>query len=115
MAPASGLLFLECAEGNAPHFTFDPSAQPSQCADIELPTPLITVFDPAFRYPRNLKIALGADARLPWGLVGTVDLLYTRGVNQLAERDLNLLPPSGVRLRRQSPVRGTSSVPAPRS
>jgi len=91
-----GLLFLQCAEGNAPRFALDPSAQPSQCADIELPTPLITVFDPAFRYPRNLKIALGADARLPWRLVGTVDLLYTRGVNQFAERDLNLLPPSGI-------------------
>jgi hypothetical protein len=91
-----GLLFLECAFENVPRFTLDPSAQPSQCADIELPTPLITVFDPAFRYPRNLKIALGADTRLPWGLVGTVDLLYTRGVNQFAVRDLNLSPPSGV-------------------
>lgn len=91
-----GLLRMECAEGNAPQFTLDPAAQPSQCADIELPTALITVFDPTFRFPRNLKIAIGADSRLPWGLVGTVDLLYTRGVNQFAERDLNLLPPSGV-------------------
>jgi carboxypeptidase family protein/TonB-dependent receptor-like protein len=91
-----GLLFLDCNEGNAPPFTLDESAQPSQCADLELPTPVITVFDPAFRYPRNLKIALGADSRLPWGLVGTVDLLYTRSVDQFAERDLNLLPPSGV-------------------
>jgi hypothetical protein len=89
-------LFLECGEGNAPDLTLDPSAQPTQCADVNLPTPLITVFDPAFRYPRNLKLALGADQRLPWGMVGTVDLLYTRGVNQFAERDLNLLPPSGI-------------------
>ncbi|HEX5963424.1 MAG TPA: TonB-dependent receptor, partial [Gemmatimonadales bacterium] len=92
----TGLLFLQCAEGNVPRFTLDPSAQPSQCADIEQPTPLITVFDPGFRYPRNLKVAFGADARLPWELVGTVDLLYTRGVNQFTVRDLNLLPPSGV-------------------
>ncbi len=91
-----GLLYMECAEGNAPQFTLNPAAQPSQCADIEVPTALITVFDPAFRFPRNLKLAFGADSRLPWGLVGTLDLLYTRGVNQFAERDLNLLPPSGV-------------------
>ena len=29
-------------------------------------------------------------------MVGTVDFLYTRGVNQFAERDLNLMPPSGI-------------------
>jgi hypothetical protein len=91
-----GLLFMKCDEANAPPFTLDRSAQPTQCADAELPTALVTVFDPAFRFPRNLKLALGADSRLPWGMVGTVDLLYTRGVNQFAERDLNLLPPSGV-------------------
>ncbi len=90
-----GLLFLECAEGNVPRFTLDPTAEPTQCADIEPPTALITVFDPRFRFPRNLKVALGADSRLPAGLVGTVDFLYTRGVNQFAERDLNLGPPTG--------------------
>lgn len=89
-----GLLYLACDGENIPAFTLDEAAQPTQCADIERPTPVITVFDPAFRYPRNLKIALGADQRLPWAMVGTVDLLYTRGVNQFAERDLNLLPPS---------------------
>jgi hypothetical protein len=91
-----GTLYLACDAENIPVFTLDESAQPTQCADLELPTPVITVFDPAFRYPRNLKIALGADQRLPWEMVGTVDLLYTRGVNQFAERDLNLLPPSAV-------------------
>jgi hypothetical protein len=91
-----GQLLLRCDDGNAPVFTLDPAAQPSQCADVELPKPLITVFDPTFRYPRNLKVTVGADALLGWGIVGTVDLLYTRGVNQFAERDLNLQPPSGV-------------------
>jgi hypothetical protein len=91
-----GLLYLACDAENIPAFTLDESAQPTQCADITLPTPVITVFDPDFRFPQNLKIALGTDARLPWGLLGTVDLLYTRGVNQFAVRDLNLLAPSGV-------------------
>jgi outer membrane receptor protein involved in Fe transport len=91
-----GLLYLACDGDNIPAFTLDESAQPTQCADIEVPAPVITVFDPAFRYPRNLKIALGADKQLPWSMVGTVDLLYTRGINQFAERDLNLMPPSGI-------------------
>jgi hypothetical protein len=95
-----GLLSLVCsrADGNVPAFTLDETAQPSQCADIELPIPQVTVFNPGFRYPRNLKVSLGADARLAGGWVGTVDLLYTQGVNQFAQRDLNLLPPSATAL-----------------
>ncbi len=92
----TAMLFLQCLEGNAPAFNLDPSVRPSQCADTELPLQVISVFDPAFRFPQNLKISLGADARLGWGLLGTVDLLYTRGVNQFAVRDLNLSPPTGI-------------------
>jgi hypothetical protein len=91
-----GFLFLQCLAGNVPAFALDPSAQPAQCAEIALPTPAITVFDPAFRFPRNLKVSLGADQRFLGDMIATVDLLYTRGVNQFAERDLNLLPASGI-------------------
>ena len=56
----------------------------------------VSVFDPEFRFPRTSKVALGADHRLPWGLVGTMDLLFSRGVNQLDLRELNLVPPSAV-------------------
>jgi hypothetical protein len=53
------------------------------------------VFDPEFRFPRSLKIAVGVDHRLPWGLVGTLDLLYSRTVNQFDLRELNLEGPVG--------------------
>jgi hypothetical protein len=90
------LLFLQCfGPDQVPAFTLDPAGQPGQCGNGELPIPEITVFDPAFRYPRDLRVSLGVDQRLPWGLVGTVDLLYVRGVNSVALRDVNLLPASG--------------------
>ena len=53
----------------------------------------VSVFDRGFRFPRTLKIAIGADHRLRWGIVGTVDLLYSQAVNQLDLRELNLAPP----------------------
>ena len=85
---------LFCAGDNVPAFTLqDP--QPTECASESQPTPVITVFDPSFRFTQNLKISLGFDQRLPWNVVGTVDLLYTRGINQFGLRDLNLLPPTG--------------------
>jgi hypothetical protein len=88
-------LRLVCVGDATPAFTLDPSAQPTQCGGLEQGIPVIAYFDPKFRSPRSLKIALGGDQRLPWGVVGTVDLLYTRGVAQFEERDVNLIPPSG--------------------
>ena len=49
-------------------------------------------FNPAFRFPRNFRVALGGDLRLPGGVVGTFDLLYVRGVNQYYVTDINLVP-----------------------
>jgi hypothetical protein len=50
----------------------------------------IVYFDHNFRFPQTLRAALGADKRLPWGMVGTVDLLYTRTLNQFYLNDVNL-------------------------
>jgi outer membrane receptor protein involved in Fe transport len=88
---------LLCTENDVPAFTIDPANQPTTCAGGDLSSPpLVNVFDPAFRFPRNLKIAIGADHRLPWGIVGTIDLLYTRATDQYDLVDLNLRPPAAV-------------------
>ena len=55
----------------------------------------LNYFDPEFRFPRTLKLAVGADLLLPGGVVGTVDLLYTRGVNTFQVVDVNLNGPLG--------------------
>lgn len=86
---------LQCAGNQVPALTLDPASQPAQCANADPPRPSLTVFDPRFRYPRDLKLTLGADVALPWGLLATADLLFTAGVNQFAERDLNLGSPVG--------------------
>jgi outer membrane receptor protein involved in Fe transport len=89
---------LSCiGEGAVPAFTLDPENQPTTCAGGAIhPVPLVNLFDPGFRFPRNLKVALGADHRLPWNLVGTIDVLYTRAINQYDLLDLNLQPPMAV-------------------
>jgi hypothetical protein len=89
-------LQLTCSGETTPDFTLDPARQPTQCDGVEEPVPDVAYFDPKFRFPRSLKLALGIDRRLPWGVVGTVDVLYVRGVDQFAVRDVNLLPPVGI-------------------
>lgn len=88
-------LFLNCAFADVPAFTsLDPADQPAACASGATGLPQVSVFDPSFRFPRNLRLSLGADVRLPWNTVGSVDLLYIRGVNQLDLTDVNLAPPA---------------------
>ena len=89
-------VFVDCDSTNVPAFTRDVHRQPTTCAaggDLSPVAGPVNVFDPGFRFPRALKVAVGADHRLPWGFVGTVDLLFSRAVNQLDLRDLNLTAP----------------------
>jgi hypothetical protein len=92
-------LRVDCDSTNVPRFTTDVERQPVACAESGRVSPVagpVSTFDPEFRYPRSLKMALGADHRLPWSLVGTIDLLYSQGVNQFDLRELNLAPPVSV-------------------
>jgi hypothetical protein len=87
---------IDCSRDVVPAFTLDPADQPTACAEPSPPFPVVNYFNPAFRFPRNLKVAIGADHLLPGGVVGTLDFLYTRGVNGFHVVDVNLVGQSGV-------------------
>ena len=80
--------------GIVPAFTVDPANQPTTCANgsgaaSARPSPSYFVDD--FKFPQTFRISLGADHRLPYGIVGTVDFLYAKNVNQLYVQDANLV------------------------
>jgi outer membrane receptor protein involved in Fe transport len=89
-------LTCQRGRGSMPDFTIDPGAQPFDCTGGTTPptAPVnqgeIDYFDKNTKYPQNFRVAVGADRRLPWGLVGTVDLLYTRDINGWYTTDENL-------------------------
>src|SRR6266704_3026505 len=87
-------LFLSCDGSAVP--PFDPLNQPTACASGAGPVPQLSFFDPGLSFPQNLKVALGADHRLPGGVVGTVDVLYAEAAHQWYVNDANLGPPVGV-------------------
>ena len=75
-----------------PQFTADPKNQPTHCGPIGAlqSASSVVYFDQRFRFPQNLKVALGVDRRLTWGMVGTLDFLYTKSINQFYITDVNL-------------------------
>src|SRR4029077_1695583 len=86
--------YVSCDASAVP--PFDPVNQPTACVGGAGPVPQLSVFDPGLRFPQNLKLSLGADRRLPRGVVGTVDVVYTRAEHQWYFSDANLGPPVGV-------------------
>ena len=87
---------ITCNGAAAPSFVPDPANQPSACVGTT-PKPLsaITYFDRNFQLPQTVKLALGADQRLPWGVVGSIDGLYQIGLHELYIVDDNLKGPIG--------------------
>jgi hypothetical protein len=92
-----------------------PNGQPTNCANSG---PLntsnlkasVVYFDHNFRFPQTFRGALGVDKTLPWGIVGTVDLLYTRTMNQFYLNDVNLKGVVGTSFGEGfRPLYGTSS------
>ena len=88
---------LSCAGATGvPTFTPDPNAQPSDCkGGTGIPKPPtnqgeIDYFAKDTQYPQNMRLALGVDRRLPWGLVANLDFLYTQDINGWYVTDENL-------------------------
>jgi hypothetical protein len=52
----------------------------------------VTFFAPNFRHPQDVRASLGVDRELAWGLVATLDVLYTRALHQVALADINVGP-----------------------
>ncbi len=84
---------LTCNGASVPTFTTDLASQPTSCASggpPSPPVPSIVYFDHGFKFPQTLRGALGLDHQLGWGTVLTVDLLYTRTLNQFYLNDVNI-------------------------
>jgi hypothetical protein len=81
-------LRVDCAGTDVPAFTIDPDHQPTSCPSSPPEVFEVNYFSPTFRFPRNLRLSLGTDVALPWGLVGTADLLYIQRESGVADHDL---------------------------
>jgi Carboxypeptidase regulatory-like domain len=84
---------VSCAGATVPAFTADADNQPTQCAGgggISTPTSQVNVFDKSFRFPQSLKVSAAIDQKLPGDVLGTVEFLYTRGINNIRQVELNI-------------------------
>ena len=92
----TGALLLNCSGAGAPNFVADPNVQPTSCTTGSAPSAAsLSYFVNDFKLPQGTKLALGADQRLPYGMVASVDFTYIHGMNSLYITDDNLAGPVG--------------------
>ncbi|GAB2981914.1 TonB-dependent receptor [Mucilaginibacter puniceus] len=77
-------------------YTYNPSA-PLNGAYIppsnSFPASEVDVTDPNFKVPQTLRANLAVDQKLPfWGLVGTLEGIYTKVINNILYKQLNIGP-----------------------
>ena len=80
---------------NAPAFRADPFNQPRACAGTTSPAPNeINLVNPGFRVPQVARYSLAMDRQLPGGLIGTLEGLYTKTIQDVLYQNLRVQPDS---------------------
>ncbi len=85
------------ADPNGQPVGFDDNGNPIFQVDVNNPTPSgqIDLFAEDFKLPQVFKLNLAIDKKLPfWGLIGTLEGIYTKNVNAVRYQSLNLVPPT---------------------
>lgn len=109
---------LSCSGTNVPAFT--PNAAPTRCADQRDPAlagaQLVNYVRDDFKYPQELKATLGMDRELFAGITATVEGTWSRGINTVVSREINIkgpvadLPASAVQGLGPREIYGTPQV-----
>ena len=99
----SGVAQLICRTNAAPTFTAATAATPpTQCLPVGTAPPVtaaagseINLLSDDLKFPQNLRATLGFDRNLFRNIIGTIELLYTRGLNNPFYQNIALAGPIG--------------------
>lgn len=56
----------------------------------------VSAIDPDFKFPQTWKSSLALDAKLPWGIVGTIEGIYNKDLNIAKGINVNLVDPTAL-------------------
>jgi outer membrane receptor for ferrienterochelin and colicin len=95
------ITFLNCntngSTAPAPAFQVDPGPI-NTCRNGQGTRPIgdVNLLADGLKFPQPLRMSLAFDRQLPWNLIGTLEGLYSRTLNQLYFVNLNVGPSTGV-------------------
>jgi len=94
----TGVLTGFISKDNTTAYPFNPNPNAYKPADSLITGAPATSFqlaltDPNFKFPQVWRSNIAVDQRLPWGMTGTAEFLYTKDVNGVAYLNANLKAP----------------------
>ncbi len=77
-----------------PTFSFvaDPLNQPESGPGLVSGISEVDIINKDFTYPQVLRTNLAVDHELPMGIIGTLEFIYSRNINEILYQNLNLRP-----------------------
>lgn len=88
---------VDLADGAVIDFNPDAFGQPtiSDFGGVDaVPQGQMDLFVSDFKFPQVLRASLAVDQKLPWGLIGTVEAIYTKNINAIFYENVNLATPT---------------------
>ncbi|MEQ9465817.1 MAG: carboxypeptidase regulatory-like domain-containing protein [Ekhidna sp.] len=76
-------------------FVADPFAQPSKSdfgGTDDIPQGQMDLFAADFKFPQVLRASIAVDQKLPGGIIGTIEGIYTKNINAIFYENVNLVP-----------------------
>jgi hypothetical protein len=99
-APEDGLRFMPTSAGQNPTAQPCPvgseTCDPDQYSDLLSPieTTEINLIANDFQYPQTLRTNIGIDQELPFGFIGTLEGIYSKTINDVTFRNINIEAPT---------------------
>lgn len=76
--------------------TFNPDWKTQEKGGTDVPSgSQIDLYGKDFKYPQMLRGNIAVDQKLPGGIIGTLDLMYTKTINNVLWKDVNVKPAWG--------------------
>lgn len=69
--------------------------QEIEARQANAPRSQIDALDDDFKLPQNFRLNLAVDAKLPWGMTGTFEAIYSKTINAIQYQNLQLPEPDG--------------------
>jgi hypothetical protein len=82
---------MRVTAAGSPELLFNPNWNNQPTVPPTQPSGQVDIFAKNFKYPKVFRTSLGIDKKLPWGLVGTFEAIYTKNVNNVLYENLRFV------------------------
>jgi hypothetical protein len=74
---------MRVTAAGSPELIFNPDWNNQPVLPPTQPSGQVDIFAKEFKYPKVFRTSLAVDKKLPWGMVGTLDVTYTKTLNNV--------------------------------